>query len=272
MNIGSHPISKDTPAIMGIVNATPDSFSDGGRYADPAAAVRHALDLVNDGADIVDIGGESTRPGALSVDEAEELGRVIPVIEGIRRQSDVPISIDTTKAIVAKRALEAGANMINDISAARDDARMFEVARKFCVPICLMHMQGTPRTMQLAPRYTDVVGEIKAFLHDAIERALTAGVKKEALVIDPGIGFGKSLQDNLTIIHGLDAFAPLGVPVLIGTSRKSFIGKVLGCEIHERLEGTLATIAASLDRGAAILRVHDVSAVKRFVTMYLACR
>jgi dihydropteroate synthase len=271
MKLGSFEFCKDTPAIMGIVNVTPDSFSDGGQYADARSAVRRALDLAEQGADIIDIGGESTRPGADPVDAEEELRRVIPVIEGVRRESDVLLSIDTAKAYVAKCALDVGANMINDVSAGRGDEGMLALAAVSGAPICLMHMKGMPRTMQIAPSYVDVVGEIKAFLQDAIERALRAGVKRDAIAIDPGIGFGKSVHDNLHIIRRLDELSALEFPVLIGVSKKSFIGKFLGCDIHQRLEGTLAALAASINRGASILRVHDVAEVKRFVTMYFAC-
>ena len=255
---------------MGIVNVTPDSFSDGGRYLDPRAAVEHALSLVEEGADIIDVGGESTRPGSESVVEDEELGRVMPVIEGIRLQSGVPISIDTTKSQVARRAIGAGVNMINDTSAGRFDPAMLDLAAGEDVPICLMHMKGTPRTMQIDPSYDDLMGEIGSFLQEAIKRAQALGVGK--VIIDPGIGFGKTAQDNVVILRRLDELAHLGVPVLVGPSRKSFIGKMLDLDVDKRLEATLATLAVAVKGGASILRVHDVGAARRFIDMFMLCR
>jgi len=272
MRIGNYTLTEGNPAIMGIVNATPDSFSDGGLCLDPRTAVDHALRLFEDGADIVDVGGESTRPGADPVTQEEELRRVIPVVEGIRAHTDRPISIDTSKSEVARKAIEAGADMINDISAGRFDERMFRVAADHSVPICLMHMKGTPRDMQQRPKYDELMREIRDCLEEGIEAAVAAGVRRDLIMIDPGIGFGKTVLDNLEIIRRLCELADLGSPLLIGTSRKSFIGKVLNADINERLEGTLATLAASINGGAGILRVHDVAAARRFVTMYLACR
>lgn len=272
MRIGSLTLEESTPAIMGIVNTTPDSFSDGGLHLNPESAIVHALRLSEEGADMIDVGGESTRPGARPVGVDEELSRVMPVIEGIRARSEVPISIDTSKSGVARRALEAGADMINDISAGRSDDGMYAVAAETGVPICLMHMKGTPRTMQVAPAYDDLMGEITEYLRRAIDAACRAGVRRGSIIVDPGIGFGKTARDNLTIIKRLSELCALGAPILIGTSRKSFIGKMLDVDVDNRLEGTLATLAASIDRGAAILRVHDVAAAKGFVTMYLSCR
>lgn len=260
------------PALMGIVNVTPDSFSDGGRYFSHETAIKHALALAKDRVDIVDIGGESSRPGALSVDEKEELRRVIPVVEGIRKKSEIPISIDTTKSSVARAAIMAGANMINDISAGRLDPRIFAVAVKYNVPICLMHMQGVPRTMQDAPHYKDIIGEIKSFLEKVSKRAMAAGIDRSQIVIDPGIGFGKSPTDNVKILKSLRSFAMLGFPLLVGTSRKSFFGKLLGHDLGKRLEGTLATLAVAVDAGVAIFRVHNVAAARRFLDTYLLCR
>ncbi|MFH1829355.1 MAG: dihydropteroate synthase [Pseudomonadota bacterium] len=271
MNICTIPIQNNHCALMGIVNVTPDSFSDGGKFLDGSKAVEHALQLAKEGADIIDIGGESTRPGALPVSTDDELARVIPVIEGIRRKSGIPISIDTTKSAVAKAALHAGANMINDISAGRFDPEMFSLAAHTQVPICLMHMKGTPSTMQKDPHYDDVMVEIISFLKESIELAEKVGVKREMIMVDPGIGFGKTVEDNLIILKRLGELKKLGVPIVIGTSRKSFIGKVLDVDIENRLEGTLATLAASIQARAKVLRVHDVAAAKRFVTMYLAC-
>ncbi len=271
MMISSISLPKNGPALMGIINVTPDSFSDGGRYLNASAAVEHALRLVEEGADIVDIGGESTRPGAVPVSADDELTRVIPVIEGIRRSSEIPISIDTTKASVAKAALNAGANMINDISAGRFDSEMFALAASKQVPICLMHMKGTPRTMQNDPHYDDVMVEIISFLKESMKLAEEAGVKREMIMIDPGIGFGKTVEDNLIILKRLGELKKLNAPIVIGTSRKSFIGKVLDVNVENRLEGTLATLAASIKGGASILRIHDVASAKRFMKVYCAC-
>jgi len=257
---------------MGIVNATPDSFSDGGLCADTRSAVEHALKLADWGADMIDVGGESTRPGSKAVPLELELERVVPVIEGVRRVSDIPISIDTTKSEVARRAVAAGADMINDISAGRFDAGVLRVAAESGVPICLMHMKGTPRDMQVDPTYDDLISEVVCFLREAVGRARAAGIEEGKLLIDPGIGFGKTAEGNLEIIRRLAEIAAVGRPVLIGTSRKSFIGKILDTTVDNRLEGTLATLAAAIDRGARIIRVHDVEGARRFVTMYLACR
>lgn len=262
-------LDKSRPAIMGIVNVTPDSFSDGGLFLDSRIAIEHALKLAEEGADILDIGGESTRPGAEPVGIEEELQRVIPVIEGIRKKLKIPISIDTTKSHVAHAAIEAGADMINDISAGRFDPVIFQVAAKANCPICLMHMQGEPRTMQVAPHYDDVIDEVYKFLGDAIERAVEGGVGRSNIIIDPGIGFGKSVEDNIMILKRLAEFGKLGAPILIGTSRKSFIGRLLGCDALKRLEGSLATACTAINHGASVLRVHDVGATRRFVTLYL---
>ncbi len=251
--------------IMGIVNVTPDSFSDGGLYADPEKAIAHALELVEEGADIIDIGGESTRPGATPVPAEVELERVLPVIEGIREESRVPISIDTYKAIVAEAALEAGATMVNDISALRFDPRMSEVLRRYDVPVVLMHMQGEPRTMQQDPRYDDVIGEIMAFLRERLAVAREAGLSK--LILDPGIGFGKTVEHNLEILRRLGELKALGRPILIGPSRKSFIGQLSGAPVEERLPGTIAAVVLGIARGADIVRVHNVRAVKQAVIL-----
>jgi dihydropteroate synthase len=271
MKIGTYTLSEGSPAIMGVVNATPDSFSDGGLCLHPEAAVERSIKLFEDGADIVDVGGESTRPGADPVTVDEELKRVIPIIEGVRSVTDRPISIDTAKSEVAKQAVEAGANMINDISAGKFDEGMYRVAANSGVPICLMHIKGTPRDMQNAPSYVDLVGEVREYLKDAVEAAVGAGVSRDRILVDPGVGFGKTVEDNLELIRRLDEFKGLHSSILIGTSRKSFIGKMLNMEVNDRLEGTLATLAASINHGAQILRVHDVAAARKFVTMYLAC-
>lgn len=257
---------------MGIVNVTPDSFSDGGKYFNTQSAVEHALKLASDGADILDIGGESSRPGAEPVPLDEEMRRTIPVIEGIKKSSNVPISIDTTKAAVASRAIDAGAGMINDISAGRFDPEMFSVAAKSECTICLMHMQGEPRTMQAKPHYNDLIGEISSFLSARIEKAVDAGIARSNIIIDPGIGFGKTPEGNIEIIKNLNQFVKLGFPVLIGASNKSFIGKLMGLDVEDRLEATLATLAIAADAGAAIVRVHDVAATRRFLAMYRMVR
>lgn len=253
--------------VMGIVNVTPDSFSDGGRFFSCDAAVDQGLRLVDEGADILDIGGESTRPYSDPVPEAEELQRVLPVIERLTGRIAIPISIDTTKAGVADRALAAGASLINDVSALRADPAMAEVARRRDVPIVLMHMLGAPKTMQVKPHYQDVVAEVCGFLEDAVARALAAGIPRERIVVDPGIGFGKSFAHNLTLIRNLDALMALGVPLLVGVSRKAFIRHLLKPPGAEDIDpegplvaiGTQAAVAAAVLKGAHIVRVHDVA-------------
>jgi len=272
MKIGNYTLSDERPAIMGILNVTPDSFSDGGMFVERSRAIDHALKLTDDGADIIDIGGESSRPGADSVSAEVELPRVIPVVEGIRKKSGIPISIDTTKALVAARAIDTGADMINDISAGLFDREMLPLAASSQKPICLMHMKGTARTMQDAPHYDDVIREIAEFLADSIDRAARAGVSRNGIFIDPGIGFGKTALDNVTIIRNLKEFAGLGCPLVVGASKKSFIGKLLDLDIKERLEATLATIPQSIEGGARVLRLHDVRAARRFIDMYMICR
>ncbi|RLJ02331.1 MAG: dihydropteroate synthase [Candidatus Aenigmatarchaeota archaeon] len=256
--------------IMGILNITPDSFYDGGKYYKKEAAIRQGLRLVEEGADIIDLGGESSRPWAKPVCKKEELKRVIPVIEALRKKIKIPISIDTYKSEVADKALKAGANFINDISALRMDKKMVAVARKYDVPLILMHMQGTPRIMQKRPIYKDVVSEIYDFLKERIKFAQKYGIKDDKIIIDPGIGFGKTVKHNLLIIKHLNKFKALKKPILIGVSRKSFIGEVLNLTEKERLEGTLAAVCVSILRGANILRVHDVKAIKRAVEVVKA--
>lgn len=271
MKIGTYTLSEVFPVLMGIVNVTPDSFSDGGRYFSTNSAIDHALKLAGDGADILDIGGESTRPGAEPVSADEEIRRTIPVIEGIRKQSKIPISIDTSKSLVARRAIEAGADMINDISAGRFDPQMFPLAAEKKVPVCLMHMQGKPRTMQANPSYKDIIGEIRDFLSERAKAAMKAGIDKSNIIIDPGIGFGKTAEGNIEIIKNLNQFVKLGFPVLLGTSNKSFIGKLMGLDVKDRLEATLATLAVATDAGVSILRVHNVASAKQFLGMYCLC-
>jgi dihydropteroate synthase len=253
--------------VMGVVNVTPDSFSDGGRYLDPEAAVAHGLDLVAEGADLLDVGGESTRPGATDVPEAVELERALPVIEELARAAGVPVSIDTRKAAVAAAALAAGATMVNDVSAGRHDPDLLGVAADAKVPLVLTHMLGTPATMQDDPRYDDVVGEVEAFLAERCRAAEAAGVDHQALVVDPGIGFGKRDHDNYALLDQLARFTQLGHPVMVGTSRKGFIGRVLDSPADQRVEGTAATVVWAVERGARIVRVHDVAPMVRAVRM-----
>ena len=245
------------PQLMGVVNVTPDSFSDGGEYLDPAAAVEHGLELVRDGAGILDVGGESTRPGAEPVGAEEELRRVLPVVEGLAEVATV--SIDTSKASVSYAAIEAGASIVNDVTALRGDPEMASLCAEREVTVVLMHMPGNPRTMQDDPRYEDVVDEVKAFLAERTEVAVAAGIEEERIWLDPGIGFGKTLEHNLELLRRLGELGELGRPLVIGTSRKSFIGKVDGSEVGERLGGTLASSVIAAAEGADVLRVHDVA-------------
>jgi len=250
--------------IMGILNVTPDSFSDGGLYCSQQKAVERGLQMVDEGADIIDIGGESTRPGAVSVSAAIELKRVLPVIESLVKQVKIPVSIDTTKAKVAKQAILGGAEIVNDISALSGDKKMARTIKDTGAAVILMHMRGNPRNMQKGDLvYDDLMGEITDYLKKSSEKALKAGVEKDCLVIDPGIGFGKTPEDNYKIIKNLSQLKELGMPVMIGTSRKSFIGKVTGGEPDERIEGTAATVSAAIMNGCHIVRVHDVAAMKK---------
>ncbi len=244
--------------VMGILNVTPDSFSDGGRYFEMDKAVEHALAMVRDGADIIDVGGESTRPYSPRLSGDEELDRVIPVIEALKKEVAIPISIDTYKNHVAKKALESGASIINDISALRFDPLMATVAAEAEAPVILMHMKGTPENMQDNPTYKDLIPDILAFLRDAIERAMAAGIRENLIIVDPGIGFGKTFDDNLKIIKELFRFTDLKKPILLGSSNKAFIGHILNKEPQERDTGTMAAIAAGVMNGANIVRVHNV--------------
>ncbi len=255
-------LTLDRPRIMAIVNVTPDSFSDGGEHFDAAAAIAHGLMLAGQGADILDVGGESTRPGADEVPVDEELRRVIPVIEALVRDSDCIVSVDTGKPEVMRAAIAAGAGMVNDIRALRSEGALAVVADSGAA-VCLMHMQGEPRSMQDAPHYDDVIGEIHRFLAERIFACEMAGIDRKRLVIDPGFGFGKTLAHNLTLLAGLDRFADLDVPVLAGLSRKRMIGTVTGREATgERVYGSVAAAVLAAQRGAAILRVHDVAATR----------
>jgi dihydropteroate synthase len=257
--------------IMGVVNVTPDSFSDGGRYLDARAAIEHGLELEAQGAAILDVGGESTRPGAASVPEGEELRRVIPVIEGlIERGAGARISIDTSKRGVAARALEAGATLVNDVTALRGDPEIAGVIAAAGADCCLMHMLGDPRTMQDDPRYEDVVGDIKASLEERMAFAVGAGIAVERILVDPGIGFGKTVAHNLELLARLGEFLDLGRPVVIGTSRKSFLGRLTGREVDDRVAATIATNVLAYERGARIFRVHDVAPVRDALTVTAA--
>ena len=253
--------------LVGVVNVTPDSFYNGGLYFEPARAIERALTLASEGADIIDIGGESSRPGSIPIPAKEEKKRILPVVEVLRQKNDVLISVDTTKAEVAEAALTVGADIINDISAGRFDPQMLPVAARAGAAVILMHMKGTPRTMQIAPHYDDVLGEVKAFLRERLEAAESCGLPRESVLLDPGIGFGKTLEHNLTLLNNLQAFEELGRPLVVGISRKSFIGKILNLEAQDRLEGTIAAAVICILRGASLLRVHDIQAVKRAVAV-----
>jgi dihydropteroate synthase len=247
---------------MGIVNVTPDSFSDGGLFLEPASAIEHARKLVGDGADLLDIGGESTRPGARGVSAEEERQRVVPVLEALQGVG-VPISIDTSKASVAAPALDAGAEIVNDVTGLRSDPKLAALCAERDCGVVLMHMQGTPRTMQESPVYDDVVDDVRAFLAERIEFAIGEGIAEERIWVDPGIGFGKTVEHNLELLRRLGELRALGRPIVVGTSRKSFIGKVTWRELDDRLGGTIASNVLALRAGAEVLRVHDVAEVRQ---------
>ena len=252
---------------MGVLNVTPDSFSDGGLFFEPARAIEHGIKMAEEGADIIDVGGESTRPGSDPLPLEEELGRILPIIAELSSRLEIPISVDTYKSQVAQKAIDAGAQIINDISGLRFDPQMASVAARNDTPLIIMHMRGTPKTMQQDPRYEDLMGEIIAYLREGIEKAEGAGVARQQVIVDPGIGFGKRLQDNLVILNRLSDLTVLERPIMIGTSRKSFIGALLGLEVHERGTATLATVAVSALKGAHIVRVHDVAPTRPVVDM-----
>jgi dihydropteroate synthase len=258
--------------LMGVLNVTPDSFSDGGLFLDKKKAIARGLKMVEEGADFIDIGGESTRPGSKPLGLDEELRRVIPVIESLAKDVDVPISIDTYKSAVAKKAIDAGAQIINDISGLHLDPSLSQVAAKEDVPLVLMHIRGNPETMQKKIHYESLFSEIIQYLKDSIQRAESAGVDPEQIIIDPGIGFGKTVEDNLLILKNLQEFKILGKPLLLGTSRKSFIGKILNADVTERLEGTLSTVVVGVLNGAHIIRCHDVIQAKRAIAIADAVR
>lgn len=261
-----------SPLIMGILNLTPDSFSDGGLFVKKEQALQHVLEMIAAGADIIDVGGESTRPGAAEVSEEEECQRVIPIIEMIRSETDIPVSVDSSKPGVMKAALDAGANMVNDVNALRSEGAL-ELVANYDVPVCLMHMQGKPRTMQKDPHYGDVVTEVKDFLQQRMQACIDAGIKKENLVIDPGFGFGKKLEHNLSLFKHLDAFIELDAPLLVGVSRKSMIGQVLdNALVEERLYGSVALAALATWLNSAIIRVHDVKATVDAVKLCMAVK
>ena len=258
LRCGHHTLDLTRARVMGILNVTPDSFSDGGDFATREAALRHARQMVADGADLIDVGGESTRPGAPPVSVAEELDRVIPVIEALASELAVPVSVDTSKPEVMRAAVAAGAGLINDVAALRRPGAL-AAAAALGVPVCLMHMQGEPGTMQQDPAYGDVVAEVAAFLAGRLAACEAAGIPRERLLVDPGFGFGKTLAHNLALLRGLPRLASLGVPVLAGLSRKSMIGALLGgVPVGERLHGSVAAAVLAVERGAAIVRVHDV--------------
>jgi len=255
---GRFELGLERPLVMGIVNVTPDSFSDGARFLEADAAIAHAHRLVAEGADILDIGGESTRPGAEPVTQADELARILPVIEALR-QAGIPLSIDTSKPQVMRRALDAGADMINDVYAFRQPGALQAVADSNC-GLCAMHMLGEPRTMQQAPHYDDLLGEVRGFLQDRVDAALRAGVDRSRLVVDPGFGFGKTKKDDFLLLRGLEQIRVHGLPILLGLSRKSMIGHATGRPVGERVAGSIAGLLAGVARGARIVRVHDVAA------------
>jgi dihydropteroate synthase len=259
----------DKAVIMGILNVTPDSFSDGGRFDRVDAALEHAMTMVAQGAHIIDVGGESTRPGAQAVSVDQELERVIPVIETIRANSDIPLSIDTSKPEVMRAAVTAGASLINDVNALRADGAL-ECCVDLGVPVCLMHMQGEPRTMQQQPMYDNVVENVTTFLHERVSVCIGAGIDPESIIIDPGFGFGKSLQHNLKLLHNLERICELDLPLLVGFSRKSMFGAILDRPVEERLFGSLAATVLAWQKGARYFRVHDVAATRDALQVCIA--
>ncbi len=263
------PLDLSRPQVMGVLNITPDSFSDGGDFFAPEKAVQRALQMESEGAAIIDIGGESTRPGAEPVAEADEIRRVVPVIEALQSRLRVPISIDTQKPGVMRAAIQAGAGFINDVNALREPGAL-DAAAECGVPVCLMHMQGDPRTMQGDPQYGDVVDEVKMFLQQRLSVCEQAGIRSERIVLDPGFGFGKTAHHNLQLLARLEEFGRLGRPVVVGLSRKSMIGKLLGLEVGERLPASIALAVLAVERGARLVRSHDVAATWQALQMSTA--
>jgi len=267
LDCGGRPLDLSRPAVMGILNVTPDSFSDGGVFLSRESAIAHARRMADEGADIIDVGGESTRPGAQPVSAQEEMDRVVPVIEALRGNISLPISIDTSKPEVMRAAVAAGAGFINDVRALRDEGAL-EAAASLQVPVCLMHMQGEPRGMQENPRYRDVLSEIGDFLRARLQAARAAGIPGQRLVIDPGFGFGKTLEHNLELLRGLKKLQSLGVPILVGLSRKSLIGKALGLPVEGRLQASVALALMAVQNSARIVRVHDVGPTVETLRMW----
>ena len=261
-------LSEDKQSlIMGILNVTPDSFSDGGQFLNKNSAIGHALKMIEEGADIIDIGGESTKPFSSPVSLDEELSRVLPVIEDLRKETDICISLDTTKSEVANQALEMGASIINDVSAMEFDEKMIGVALKFDCPIVLMHMKGIPKNMQENPHYSSLISEIITYLNARIDFVLSKGIDRKKIIIDPGIGFGKSVENNFEIINNLNQFVDLGYPVMLGASRKSFIGITLDVPEDKRVEGSLAANIIGFQKGVSVFRVHDVDQTRKALTI-----
>ena len=256
------------PRLMGVINVTPDSFSDGGRFLEPAAAVEHGLRLAAAGADVLDVGGQSTRPGSTPVGDDEELRRVLPVVAALCRQTSVPVSIDTSRAKVAAECLAAGAEIINDVTALASDAEIMALAVESGCGVCAMHMQGTPQTMQIDPRYDDVVEDVFAWLAARCEALVAAGIERDRIALDPGIGFGKTVAHNLALLRNLRRFRGLGCPLLVGVSRKAFIGRVIGDPAADRAAGTLGAALAAARQGVEVLRVHDVAAVRQALMLF----
>ena len=269
LDCAGRPLDLRRPAVMGILNITPDSFSDGGVFLSPDKAIDQALRMAQEGAAIIDVGGESTRPGARPVSVREEMERVLPVVEALHARLPLPISIDTSKPEVMRAAVAAGAGLINDVRALREPGAL-ETAAQLGVPVCLMHMRGEPRTMQDKPEYADVVGEVRDFLKERLDACMSAGIPASRLVVDPGFGFGKTLEHNIELLRGLKKLQSLGVPVLAGLSRKSMIGKALGLPVEQRLHASVALAVMAAQQGARIVRVHDVGPTVEALRMWAA--
>ena len=267
LDCAGRALALDRPRIAGIINVTPDSFSDGGNFVDSAKAVAHGLRLVEEGADLLDIGGESTRPGAQAASADDEIARVVPVIAALVKQVSVPIAIDTSKPEVMRAAAAAGAGMINDVYALRREGAL-DAAAELKLPVCLMHMQGEPRTMQQDPHYDDVVSEVRRFLAERIFACEMSGIDKKRIVVDPGFGFGKTLEHNLALLRALDQFAALGVPLMVGLSRKAMIGTLTGRAVDQRASGSAAAALIAVQKGATIVRVHDVAATRDVLAVW----